>query len=377
MFPRLKYYLGSLLFTAFITQGEFDPGWGNLISPSEGVQNVFGVPGALLSSLFLDTFGICAYFLPLATDIYLQPERTDFFPGINARVFIISILGLNIFFLSRTLLPDTRTVKAAFTAAVLTAGAFRYAGLFIWRQSVRLYKRMPDYVRAIAAVRKITGITAGAGAGGGQGVSIADIPPGATEEDLENMFADIDRSGEYVSGKKQPPATTPDIQSGQPDNGQLHTESSDSSAYHLGTEHLSQNKSEKNTTSAGAFLDSLSEESSDISQPISHHDTLSSPIKENYKKTAENKKNTFIFSENNYDLSEFNRLETQSFSPEAPHSSADAYRHIFGKNTKSKYIQSALEGLTAGELMRLDDNMNSAPLDVLMDDLTDSGNKTS
>jgi len=62
---------------SILSQGKFDPTPFNLMVPPNGLNNFFGLPGALLGGFLLDFFGKSAILLPLLFIVIKQPKQSD------------------------------------------------------------------------------------------------------------------------------------------------------------------------------------------------------------------------------------------------------------------------------------------------------------
>jgi hypothetical protein len=71
---RLKIIFCLIFLISVLSQGRFDPTPFNLMVPPEGINNFFGLPGALLGGLLLDFFGISVVLLPL---IFLSIRKSE------------------------------------------------------------------------------------------------------------------------------------------------------------------------------------------------------------------------------------------------------------------------------------------------------------
>lgn len=65
LLPYAKSILGILVLVALLSYSKLDPGLLNLLSPSAGIHNWLGMPGALVAGFLMDFCGFSAMLLPV------------------------------------------------------------------------------------------------------------------------------------------------------------------------------------------------------------------------------------------------------------------------------------------------------------------------
>jgi hypothetical protein len=77
---------------SIMSQGKFDPTPFNLMVPPDGLNNFFGLPGALLGGLLLDFFGKSAILLPVLFVVIKRSEQSDTkFIGLKIILFYLML----------------------------------------------------------------------------------------------------------------------------------------------------------------------------------------------------------------------------------------------------------------------------------------------
>jgi len=91
----IKIILGLLILLTLVSQGAYDPDPLSLVSPSTGVQNWFGLPGALFAGFWLRFFGWSSLIL-VAFLLFSQSTKKRFLPAFMAAT--IHFLGFSLLF---------------------------------------------------------------------------------------------------------------------------------------------------------------------------------------------------------------------------------------------------------------------------------------
>ena len=92
-FENLKIAFFCLLLIIIVTQGRYDPAPFNLLQPPDGIENWFGLPGALLGGSLLFVLGQSALLFPLIEIFFSGRGWSDF----KASVFssLLAVFSLN------------------------------------------------------------------------------------------------------------------------------------------------------------------------------------------------------------------------------------------------------------------------------------------
>lgn len=96
----IKVIAGMLMFISFVTYGVNDPTPANLLWPNSGINNAFGILGALFSGLFMNWFGLSAFLIPGSLILLRRKDKTRYFAGSFENLFsmLIIFILISLFF---------------------------------------------------------------------------------------------------------------------------------------------------------------------------------------------------------------------------------------------------------------------------------------
>lgn len=110
----LKLIVGVFLFIAIGTQGKLDPTPISLVWPSEGVQNWFYLPGALIGGFLRDIFGGAALFIALFFLVFKPVVKMRWIKK-TVRIFFNTVLFS---FLLSAIVPKTSSIILEYSGGV-------------------------------------------------------------------------------------------------------------------------------------------------------------------------------------------------------------------------------------------------------------------
>ncbi len=128
--PTLKVLLGLFLLIGMVSQGRLDPSPLNLLRPAEGIENWFGLPGALAAGFLRDLFGICGFLAPLSIIFLKHNEKLKSWQAVllDTALIVLLTIGLAQFSFSPNVQP---ALSAGLLGAIANVHLHQFPGKLI------------------------------------------------------------------------------------------------------------------------------------------------------------------------------------------------------------------------------------------------------